>query len=226
LRIVNVNAVNKEDNLRIISHLEPDIVIIQQAPERTILEEFATDLLGDERMVITNRTNALLARGEMVNTLGESDSATLHVRMLTPKGFLVDITNLDLEPYLPSPKLWQRDVWRRLTQTRIQNRRLLRHYLGENQLTRGTIGRIVSGGFGTPPGDDVFRPLESAQLVDSFGKSGVGWGNTYPADYPLVRLDQIWASGNLEPIRSFTVVNPGSTHRIVISDFAVNSPTE
>ena len=198
LRVVNVNALGNESNLRIISPIDPDLVIIQQAPERGILEEFATDLFGDDRIVITNRRNAFLARGELINTLGETDSATLHVRMLTAHGFLIDVTNLDLAPYLPNPKLWQRRVWKQLTQTRIENRGLIRNYLGENQLTRGTIGRIVSGGFGTPPGDDVFRPLESAQLVDSFSASGIGWGNTYPADYPLVRLDQIWASRNLQ----------------------------
>ena len=224
LRVVNINAEGMEENLRISAVLKPDIVIIQQAPEGDALEKFANDLFGDEHMVVTNRSNAFIARGEMVNTLGETDSATLHVRMLTPDGFLVDITNLDLEPYLPSPQLWKKEVWQRLTTTRVENRRLLRHYLGENQLTSGKIGRIVSGGFGTPPGDDVFRPLESAQLADAFGKAGTGWGNTYPADYPLVRLDQIWASANLRPLRAFTSVNPGSTHRIVVADFAINLP--
>lgn len=225
-RVVNVNTLGNENNLRIISPIDPDLVIIQQAPERGILEEFATNLFGDDRIVITNRRNAVLARGKLVNTLGETDSATLHVRMLTTHGFLIDVTNLDLAPYLPNPKLWQRRVWRQLTQTRIENRRLIRNYLGENQLTRGTIGRIISGGFGTPPGDDVFRPLESAQLVDSFSASGIGWGNTYPADYPLVRLDQIWASQNLHPLKSFTAINPGATHRIVVTDFEVALPEE
>ena len=162
LRVVNVNAEGMEENLRVSTVLKPDIVIIQQAPEGEALNQFARDLFGDANMVITNRSNAFIARGETVNTLGETDSATLHVRMLTPDGFLVDITNLDLEPYLPSPQLWKKEVWQRLTATRVENRRLLRHYLGENQLSSGRIGRIVSGGFGTPPGDDVFRPLESA----------------------------------------------------------------
>ena len=224
LRVVNVNAEGMEENLRVSTVLKPDIVIIQQAPESEALKQFARDLFGDAHVVITNRSNAFIARGETVNTLGETDSATLHVRILTPDGFLVDITNLDLAPYLPSPQLWKKEVWQRLTATRIENRRLLRHYLGENQLSSGRIGRIVSGGFGTPPGDDVFRPLESAQLTDAFGEAGTGWGNTYPADYPLVRLDQIWASANLRPLRAFTSVNRGSTHRIVVADFAVSLP--
>jgi len=226
LRVVNVNAMGNEENLRSISTFEPDIVIVQQAPECSVLEKFAIDLFGNEYMVVTNWSNAFLARGEIVNTLGETDSATLHVRMLTPAGFLIDVTNIELEPYLPSHKLWQIEVWSRLAQTRVENRRQLRHYLGENQLTSGTIGRIVSGGFGTPPGDDVFRPLESASMVDAFADSGVGWGNTYPADYPLVRLDQVWASPNLKPIKTFTALNPGSTHRIVVADFEIVPPEE
>jgi hypothetical protein len=56
-------------------------------------------------------------------------------------------------------------------------------------------------------------------MVDSFRLAGEGWGNTYPARFALLRLDQIWSSDNLLSIRSFTQQSTGAKRRIVVSDF-------
>ncbi|MEM9282708.1 MAG: hypothetical protein AAGA96_12845 [Verrucomicrobiota bacterium] len=224
LRVINIDAAEEAKTLRTIADLAPDLVVIQRAPERQALEDLAADLYSETHQVVSHRGNALILRGEAVSILREPDSATIHVRLLTPEGWLIDVTNIDLEPYLPSAKLWKPEVWTRLTTTRIQNRRRIRAYLGENQIASGTIGRIVSGGFGTPPGDDVYRPLQSAGMLDAFEEAGTGWGNTYPSDHPLVRLDQIWSSPNLPPLRAKSVLNPGSGHRTVMADLTVKLP--
>ncbi len=221
IRIVNINANESEALLRRVIELKPDIVVIQKAPREKSLEAIAEDLYGLDKLLVINQSNAIIARGELINTLSETEDSTLHLRLKSPEGHVFDITNVDLDPYLPSPKLWRKKVWKRLTITRIKNRRLLRRYLGENQMTEGSISRIISGGFGTPPGDDVYRPLETAQLSDAFARAGTGWGNTYPGRYPLVRLDQVWVSPDITPLRVTSQPNPGSTHRIVIADLAL-----
>jgi len=105
-----------------------------------------------------------------------------------------------------------------LINARVENRRLVRTHLGEHPISRENVGRIIAGGFGTPPGDDVYRPLENNGMLDTYRKRGLGWGNTYPSDFPVLRLDQIWVSPNLRPLKSLTRLNPESDHRIVVSE--------
>lgn len=224
LRVVNFNANGDDESLSRLSELAPDIVAIQQAPDGKTLAAFAETLFGADHEVAVNGTNAILARGEFLQVLSETDSETVHARLRTPKGTIVDITNLELEPCLPRLDMWQPAVWNKLIATRLANRKLVRAFLGENELTSGRTGRIVCGGFSTPPGDDVFRPLESTGLIDSYDEAGIGFGNTYPADYAVFRLDQIWVSRNLLPLSVKTLLNPGSDHRTVVCEIEVLKP--
>jgi len=221
LRVANIDAGDDADTIHRLAELEPDIVTIQNAPDEGAVIDAADELYGVERTVVVHRGNAIIARGEFLDTMKEDDSSTVHARLRLAGGFIVDVTNVDLEPCLPRRDIWRPRAWSELSEARSRDRRLLREYLGENQLTRGTTGRIVAGGFGTPPGDDVFRPLENADLVDTWAASGRGWGNTFPSRYAFLRVDQIWVSLNLEPLRSVTHRNPNATHRTVLSELAV-----
>lgn len=224
IRIVNLNSAGSADVLRRAIDARPDILVIQEAPDKNVLESVADQLYGVDRCVAIHRTNAIIARGELLETLTEPGDATLHARIRRPDGFIVDVTNVDLEGCAPTLEMWRPPVWKELIEARVANRRLVRAYLGENEITRSNIGRIISGGFGTPPGDDVYRPLETNGLVDTYAASGRGWGNTYPSDYPALRLDQIWVSPNLVPVRSLTRLNPEADHRIVVSEVKLDSP--
>ncbi|HQW30766.1 MAG TPA: endonuclease/exonuclease/phosphatase family protein [Verrucomicrobiales bacterium] len=224
LKVVNVNCSGSEASLRKAIESGPDVVIIQEAPEKAILNSVADQLYGVARCVSVHQTNAIIARGEILGELSEAESATLHTRIKLPGGFIVDVTNLDLKGCAPRLDMWRPAVWKQLIVARTENRRLVRASLGENEITRENIGRIISGGFGTPPGDDVYRPLETNGLVDTYAAAGLGWGNTYPPDYPLLRLDQIWVSTNLTPVRSLTRLNTASDHRIVVSEVRLPVP--
>jgi hypothetical protein len=224
LRIVNVNSAGSEAVLRRTIDARPDVLVIQEAPDKNVLESVADQLYGVDRCVATHGTNAIVARGKLLETISEPGDSILHARILRPDGFIVDVTNLDLEGCAPTLDMWRPPVWRELIEARVTNRRLVRASLGENEITRSNLGRIISGGFGTPPGDDVYRPLETSGLTDTYAASGRGWGNTYPSNYPALRLDQIWVSPNLLPVRSLTRLNPESNHRIVVSEVQVKTP--
>lgn len=224
IRIVNINCLGSEASLRKAIEADPDVLVIQQAPGKDVLDSVADQLFGVARCVSVHRTNAIIARGEILGVLTEPDGATLHTRIRIPDGFILDVTNLDLKGCAPSLEMWRPSVWKQLIDARIENRRLVRAALGENEITRENIGRIISGGFSTPPGDDVYRPLETNGLVDTYASSGLGWGNTYPSDYPVLRLDQIWVSPNLKPIKSVTRMNTASQHRLVVSEVKLPSP--
>jgi len=224
IRIVNVNSAGAVAVLRRAIDARPDILVIQEAPDRNVLEAVADQLYGVDRCVATHRTNAIIARGKLLETQNGADDATLHARIQRPDGFIVDVTNLDLAGCAPTLEMWRPSVWKELIKARVANRRLVRASLGENEITRSNIGRIISGGFGTPPGDDVYRPLETNGLIDTYAASGRGWGNTYPSEYPALRLDQIWVSPNLLPVRSLTRLNPEADHRIVVSEVQLAPP--
>jgi hypothetical protein len=218
LRIVNVRCGGEEASLRKAAESNPDVLIVQEAPEKTILEAVADQLYGLERSVTVVGTKAILGRGEALAVIGDPESPALHVRLKRPDGLVLDVSNLDLPGCTPRIDIWRPDEWSDLIAARIENRRLVRNHLGEHPINRQSIGRIIGGGFGTPPGDDVFRPLENSGMLDTYAEVGTGWGNTHPSDYPLLRLDQVWVSPNLQPRQSTTRLNTAGKNRIVVSE--------
>ena len=218
LRIVNVRCGGDEASLRKAAESNPDVLIVQEAPDKPILEAVADQLYGVERSVTLVGNKAVLGRGEALAVIGDPNSTALHVRLKRPDGLVLDVTNLDIPGCAPSLGMWRPAVWSELITARIENRRLVRTHLGEHPINRQSIARIIGGGFGTPPGDDVFRPLENSGMLDTYAEVGTGWGNTYPSDYPLLRLDQVWVSPNLAPFQSTTRLNTAGKNRIVVSE--------
>jgi endonuclease/exonuclease/phosphatase family metal-dependent hydrolase len=83
---------------------------------------------------------------------------------------------------------------------------------------------IVAGGdWNAPAGDAVFSTLQP-RLYDTFSEAGRGWGNTITNEFPVLRIDQIWASSQW---RTSTVVarkTQHSDHRMVICDLQLAAP--
>ncbi|MGC8784761.1 MAG: hypothetical protein ACP5RN_10320 [Armatimonadota bacterium] len=51
-----------------------------------------------------------------------------------------------------------------------------------------------------------------------FGGAGAGWDNTITNEYPFHRIDQIWLSPNLRPLRVRAYRTQHSDHRIVMCE--------
>ena len=221
ITIINVNCGGTEAPLTKIAAEKPDIVTIQDAPSEEALLALKNELFGEDYSVITHRSNAIIAKGKFIDEIRETESSTLHARLSHPSKKVFDITTVDLNYCIPRLDMWKTKVWKQLTEVRIQNRRLIRGYLGENSIKKNNVIRVFSGGFNTPPGDDVFRPLITNALQDVFVESGLSWGNTYPSDYPNLRLDQIWVSEELEPLSARAKLNPDSFHRTVVAKLKI-----
>lgn len=217
-RVLNVNAIGTREGLEQVKQLEPDLVIIQAPPKEEELKAIVETWFEGPFDFFTDGRQAIAGRGAILDSIADDTSEAVHARVQLEDGFLVDVTSVELEPCLPSPALWRPQTWEDLHEARVRNRRTLRSQLGENQIPGNRIGRIVSGGFHTPPGDDVFRPLESNGMIDTFREAGLGWGNTYPSDYAVLRIDQIWVSNSFEIISTLAIQNRNSDHRIVIAD--------
>lgn len=226
LRVVSFHSTEEFTAYDEIAELQPDIVLLQGVARNEEILDFSDRLFGMDGAYLSNGRNAILAKGEFINTQEVEEGGAIHARLRMKSGFLIDITSLQLPPCIPTRLIWKPQTWKQLTERRKENRSQLRLFLGENRITRSNTARLVGGGFNTPAGDDIFRPLESNQMNDAFKKAGEGWGNTYRAKYPILRLDQIWVSDNLLPVKTTTVVIPGSENRAVLSELMISASNE
>jgi len=75
---------------------------------------------------------------------------------------------------------------------------------------------VLCGDFNTPPRGLFYRGL-CARLSDGFAQSGNGLGLSFPARFPLLRIDYVWTRG--ARATSVRVDDAGaSDHRMVIAD--------
>ncbi len=85
LRIVTVDCGGRESSLRKAAESEPDVILIQGAPEKILLETVADQLYGLDRSVNLRGTLAILGRGKTLAVQGDgqdraSTSAQAHFR--------------------------------------------------------------------------------------------------------------------------------------------------
>jgi vancomycin resistance protein VanJ len=83
----------------------------------------------------------------------------------------------------------------------------------------GTGPFLLMGDLNTPPAGRLYGLL-SARLQDAFGEAGAGWGYTFPARLPLVRIDYVFASRAWLPQRAWTGGPRGSHHRPLVAELA------
>lgn len=81
---------------------------------------------------------------------------------------------------------------------------------------------LVMGDFNAPPEGPVYSSVAD-RLQNAFQEGGTGWGYTFPALFPVVRIDQILASRDWQVRRCWVGRRPGSHHRPVIADLALSS---
>ncbi|GHF94994.1 hypothetical protein GCM10017783_03610 [Deinococcus piscis] len=70
---------------------------------------------------------------------------------------------------------------------------------------------VVAGDFNTPPRGRVYRAL-SGQFVNAWDAAGQGFGYSFPAQVPVLRIDHVFARG-LQPVQAEVLDAGGSDHR-------------
>lgn len=86
---------------------------------------------------------------------------------------------------------------------------------------------IIAGDFNTPPRGVLYRGLAS-QFSDAFKNSGRGFGQTFPAGFPLQRIDYLWTSRDVKATRVEVLPSRASDHRALVGEFSIaqNSPAK
>lgn len=84
---------------------------------------------------------------------------------------------------------------------------------------------VVAGDTNLP----VLSPLFAETLgglQDGFARAGAGFGQTFPADRPWMRIDRILASPELRFVRFRTGSEASTTHLCVVADLQAADPTD
>jgi vancomycin resistance protein VanJ len=79
---------------------------------------------------------------------------------------------------------------------------------------------LLAGDFNTPPVGRIYGAL-ARRFGDSFAEAGRGWGYTYPARYPLLRIDYIFHSRDWRATAARVGSRPGSDHRALFAELVL-----
>lgn len=77
---------------------------------------------------------------------------------------------------------------------------------------------ILGGDFNNPPAHPFTQAL-SARMINAFSTVGRGAGWTFPKRIPLVRIDHLYSTQDIEPARSWVGPTAGSDHRCLFAEF-------
>ena len=106
-------------------------------------------------------------------------------------------------------------TYRRDFKTRADQARLLRRMLDSEELPF-----VVCGDLNSTPHSWVYAHLAEG-LTDAFREAGAGWGGTFPAGLPLVRIDVVLVSEEWEVRRARVSQAVASDHLPVIAELVL-----
>ena len=205
-----------------------DVVFLQEAPADEVLRELARELFGTSGSWLSHQGCAILARGRLEALPLDFDAhatgadTQIAARLEMEPGTQIELVNVHLKRSVMRFDVWRREAWQEHTELRRSNRTRLKSILRTLPESPIKRPRIIGGDFGTPYNDDIFRVLQRDH-EDAFRSVGTGWGNTYPANCPLLRIDQIWAGKELTPLNATAEPAAHSDHQQVRVKFRINS---
>jgi endonuclease/exonuclease/phosphatase (EEP) superfamily protein YafD len=226
VRVVSLNCGGGSPNAaREVIPFRPDIVLLQETPQREAVEEVARRLFGEEAAVVAGPDAVIIARGrlEMFSSPETAQAyvggAYVQARLIMPTGLTLEVVSLRLLPPLVRTDLWSANCWRAQRDNRRDRRRQLAAVMARVRGNASGAPMIIGGDFNAPAGDAIFRELRP--LRDTFRRAGVGWGNSHSSDFPILRIDQVWASAEIRPVAVTARKTRHSDHRMVIGDLLV-----
>jgi len=199
----------------------PDIVLVQEINPGQLrqLNEDIYDGRGDYR---NHADCGMLTRWRISREVRNPQYRDQQVTVRLPDSRLVEVLNVHLHASPPDARLWLPECWRAHRDARIIRRHELAVALGvlEQTTPLGSRPAIAGGDFNSPAGSAIYRLLEP-RFIDSFARCGRGWGDTFHRGFPIHRIDRIYATPGLTPVRAAAVTLSASHHRMVIADFTM-----
>lgn len=202
---------------------EPDIILLQQTnPALTIqIAERVFQGKGEFRTVLFN---GVISRWKIRKESADPKTRSQQIEIETPDGRLLTVVNVHLATAATDLQLWTKSAWR----DHGKNRKLRKKEISQilqtlQQSSSPAETSIIFGGDFNSPSTDVIHRRLSKEFVDAFSKVGTGWGNTFHSRFPILRIDHIYTSQHLTPVRCRAIKTLKSDHRYVVADFLIQS---
>ncbi len=218
LRVVSLNCADGSlRTARDALSVTPDILLFQESPGRDDLEQLATELFGASHGVLWSSDTSIVARWP-IQRMEVKDHFVIG-SIQPPGGPEIVVVSLRLAPPIVRYDLWNPACWREQTAKRQQHENQIGQLC---ELLRGELRgiQVVGGDFNAAQHDRSTTRLRPFAR-DTFDVAGRGWGNTVLNSIPVLRFDQIWASGHFQPIATWAVRSEHSDHRMVVCDLVL-----
>lgn len=220
LRLVSLNcAAGDEAAAAEVTAYRPDVVLLQESPARAAVEKLGARLFGDEAVCLWSADASLLVRGRLVEPVAVPDCAVL-ARVRLAAGREVALGSLRLTPPLVRADLWNPACWREQRLNREARTAQAREFAAALERLPESLPRLVGGDCNAPAGDRALR-CWGPGLRDCFVSAGRGWGDTHLNDFPILRLDQVWASRQFVALSVTAHRTVNSDHRLVLGEVAL-----
>lgn len=220
IRILTVNCANFAygDPTTDIRKWDPDIVLLQQVlPHR--VKQISESLFGGNGDYRAYRTNGIATRYEIKREVRNPFTSNQQATLQLPTGTLLEVVNVHLTTAATDMRLWS---GKSRAAHRI-NRQLRRSELStilqvlEQTTTLPSTPTILAGDFNAGATDIVHRQL-TPTFSDAFSTVGRGWGNTFHRRFPILRIDHIYTTPQLQPQACSVAISRKTDHRMVIAD--------
>lgn len=218
VRIVTLNTGDGGvRSIRALAALEPDIVLVQEAPGTPALKEATAELFGDEGDFVSVGDVAILARGRVEPIDAKAGSHFVRAEVTIAGLPSLDVVSLRLHPPPPRFDFWSPGFWRDHWTVRTTHRGELQEVVASYGDSGFGPRTIFGGDFNAVPEDAAIK-LVRADLTDAFTVAGRGWGPTGANPLPVFRVDQVWVGTHVRVVTARTFSTEWSDHQAVICD--------
>ena len=198
---------------------QPDILLLQDIlPDQ--VRQIADTLYGGRGDYRVHQSNGVITRWKIQREVRNPAQRDQQVTILLPSGSEIEVVNVHLATAATDLRLWQKSAWSHHRSNRaIRQKELsLTQQILEQTTAFPNTPTLFGGDFNSPASDIVHRQL-TRDFVDAFSTAGTGWGDTFQRRFPVLRIDHLYASRHLTPVRCRAVTTRHSDHRMVVADF-------
>ena len=225
IRVVSLNcSVCNIEAAREAIAQNPDLILLQESPPQAALDTLVKTSFGEAAQMLAGADSSIIVRGKILAITPAPvtrDFVQARVR-LARSGQEIEVFGLRLKPPMVKIDVWTAATRREFAEDRRYRRTSIEALADRLRSVPESVPVIMGGDFNVPAGEPCLNGLKP-RLRDSFDCAGIGWGNT--AIQPIYghRIDQIWTSQQIEPIRVTAGASKFSDHRMVICDLTLKN---
>lgn len=212
LRVATINCSSSTEPIKVMLGLGADVVLVQENPPKEDLDRLMVGFPGYQ--LLYGFEASILSKGQ-IREVEKGRYFTSGV--VTVGGHEIFVMSLRLATSDPRIDLWRLSTWK--SQAALRKRQMKQIEIITSQLNLEQL-RIVGGDFNVPPGDRAFHVLKG-KLKDTYAQAGRDWCNTFMAELPVLRLDQIWARKNLTCKKAFVRTCPETDHKAYVAEIVM-----